>query len=309
MVKISSETKRRSIIGGTLSLLLLVLIFAEMSFTVTSRKKIILPPQVIFSSQALERLTLEAKAVFLYDFSTGKILYEKNAEAQLPLASLTKIMTAYVGKNELPKNTLVVIDQKALQTEGESGLGENERFKLDDLLRLILIESSNDGAAAVSGAFSERVEENTETFVEKMNREAQSLGLAQTYFLTETGLDRGEEVAGAYGSAHDVAFLLWRAYKKYPDIFGATEYSKLQISSFDLKVYEVINTNESLSSVPGTIASKTGFTDLADGNLALIFEAGPMHPIGVVVLGSSKEGRFTDATKLAQGVLQGFLSE
>ena len=130
-----------------------------------------------------------------------------------------------------------------------------------------------------------------------MNAKARKLGLAQTYYLNATGLDGSEQVSGGYGSARDVAFLLAYIIKNAPHAISATRYSSVAVVSSQAS-YTAKNTNSSLPQIPGLIASKTGFTTLAGGNLAVVFDAGFNHPIAVVVLGSTREGRFRDVQKL-----------
>lgn len=255
-------------------------------------------------------LNLEAKAAYVFDFRTNAILYEKNPESQLPLASLTKIMTALVAQEMLPQNILVQIDDLSLRTEGKKDLRRQERWGLFDLLAFTLIESSNVGASAVAEAFRERNESSKQheedPFIAAMNAKARNLRLPQTYFLNETGLDQSQTLAGSYGSARDMVHLLWSAFTAHPSLFSLTAERKASLSSFDEIIHVAQNTNESLNTVPGMIASKTGYTDLAGGNLALLFEPEPMHPIGMVVLGSSKEGRFRDVSLLTAHILRSF---
>ena len=188
-----------------------------------------------------------------------------------------------------------------------------EKWRARDLLDFTLLVSSNDGAAslaAAAGLVFSGSGQNTEStitdvatrendFVGKMNEKARSLGLVQTYFLNETGLDLQSQVSGAYGSARDVANLLAYAVEKYPDLFEATRQPTLKVSPLDGKSREAKNTNEAVLKIPGLIASKTGYTDLAGGNLAVLFDAGLGHPIAIVVLGSSEQGRFADVEKLS----------
>jgi len=117
--------------------------------------------------------------------------------------------------------------------------------------------------------------------------------------MNETGLDLQTQVSGSYGSARDVANLLVYAVEKYPDLFEATRQLVFKVSPLDGKNREAKNTNEAVLKIPGLIASKTGFTDLAGGNLAVLMDAGLGHPIAIVVLGSSEQGRFVDVEKLA----------
>jgi len=261
-------------------------------------------------------VALKAQAAVVYDSTTGEILFEKNGNVQLPLASLTKIMTAYVASAALPKGATVEITKESLSTEGDSGFKRGEEWHLKDLLNAVLVESSNDGAAAVAsvaGAFTESTstaqinflkENGMGHFVELMNERARALGLGETYFLNPTGLDQSEAVSGGYGSARDVALLFDKAVRSFPDVFEATRYSFVTIESLENATHKAKNTNTEIGSIPAVVASKTGFTDLAGGNLAVMFEAGPMRPVVVVVLGSTKEGRFEDTAALAEATLR-----
>jgi len=260
-----------------------------------------------------DEINLEAKAAIVFDALENKIIYSLNSEEQLPLASLTKIMTAVITREILPDYTTITIDSDSIKKEGDSGLRVGEKWRARDLLDFTLLVSSNDGAAslaAAAAAVSTGIGQNTEgavnevvvkkkDFVSQMNEKARSLGLVQTYFMNETGLDLQTQVSGSYGSARDVANLLVYAVEKYPDLFEATRQLVFKVSLLDGKNREAKNTNEAVLKIPGLIASKTGFTDLAGGNLAVLFDAGLGHPIAIVVLGSSEQGRFVDVEKLA----------
>jgi D-alanyl-D-alanine carboxypeptidase len=189
----------------------------------------------------------------------------------------------------------------------------NERWKLKDLLDLTLLESSNDGAnaiadnagrislamasgqtAAVSATVPDQVstEQARQQFVDEMNKKAAEIGLTQTYFLNPTGLDENASVSGGYGSAHDVAILFSNAITKYPELFGVTRYESRTLTSLSNLKHNVKNTNTFVGDLPSLLGSKTGYTDLAGGNLVIAFDAGPNHPIVVSVLGSTEKGRF-----------------
>lgn len=250
-------------------------------------------------------ILIEAKAAYVVDLKSGKVLYEKNSEAQLPLASLTKLMTAVSALSVVPETTIITIDKDDLIPEGDSGLYANERWLLSDLLGLVLIESSNDGAFAVASSIG-MIEAGTddknigrETFMRLMNNKAKELGLFQTYFNNPIGLDENATKAGGYGSARDMATLIGYAVKNYPDIFRNTKYSSLKMESLNEISHTAINTNKGLDGIPVIIASKTGYTDLAGGNLAVVFDAGIGEPIAAVVLGSTIDGRFEDIKKLS----------
>ena len=285
-----------------------------------------LPEVSVVASPAFAKVSIEAKAVFVYDDKTGEEIYNKNANAQLPLASLTKIMTAVTALSFISEETILTIDSSFLQGEGDSGLFGDERWKLKDLLDLTLLVSSNDGADAIADAagraaiamaqsqtatvskaiaVSEPISNNLarEQFVEAMNKKAVDIGLTQTYFLNPTGLDENASLSGGYGSARDVAILFSRAIAKYPELFGATRYTSREIISLSDLKHDVKNTNTFVGSIPSLLGSKTGFTDLAGGNLVIAFDAGFDRPIIVSVLGSTEQGRFEDAEKLVYATL------
>lgn len=254
-------------------------------------------------------ITLEAKAAFVYDVYENKVYFNKNAEAQLPLASLTKLITAVTALELVPDYTTVTINKESLKKDGDSGLFPNEQFSLGKLVELTLISSSNDGASAVAAAVgaieegrSSQTEsdyaQNEKTFVRKMNAKVQALGLKQTFVLNPTGLDTDTTTGGAYGSAHDIATLFNYILKNHPEMITPTTNAATAIKSLDEKSHKIKNTNTDIQKIPELLGSKTGFTDLAGGNLVIAFDAGFNHPIIVSVLGSSEKGRFDDVRTL-----------
>ena len=263
---------------------------------------------------AFAQVSIFARAAYVLDGKTGKELWSLNGNAQLPLASLTKIMMAVTALSLIPENTVITINPTFLQTEGDSGLYGNEGWRLKDLLDLTLLESSNDGAnaiAAVAGAFgkddvSEKV--GRERFISAMNKKVGELGLKQTYFLNPTGLDESENVSGAYGSASDMATLFSYAIHSYPTLFEATRHEFREFTSLNSLKHKVKNSNIFVGNFPALIGSKTGYTDLAGGNLVLAFDAGPDHPIIVSILGSTERGLFEDAEKLVWATLSSLAS-
>jgi serine-type D-Ala-D-Ala carboxypeptidase (penicillin-binding protein 5/6) len=257
-------------------------------------------------------IILEAKAAYVYDLNHKTVLYEKNAQAQLPLASLTKIMTALIAAESLPYQTVVTLKPEDLSADGDNGLMSGESWSARDLLDFTLIVSSNDGARALAtaaGALEDASEgvvnlSPREVFVGHMNEKARELNLEQTYFLNETGLDSTDEVSGGYGSAQDIVTLFGYALARLPNTFSATSYPELFFTSLDENVHTASNTNDVVAEVPNLIASKTGYTDLAGGNLVIAFDVGLNRPIIVAVLGSSREGRFKDAQTLFSTALR-----
>ncbi|MDD5152719.1 MAG: serine hydrolase [Candidatus Pacebacteria bacterium] len=267
-----------------------------------------------------KNLSLEARAVYVFDLSTNKVLYARDENEKLPLASLTKLMTALVALDGMNSDSLVTLTKKDISAEGDSGLLSGEKWRLGDLLKTMLVASSNDAAHAVSrfvGSMGQNdlEDEGMTRFVGMMNEKAQMLGLSSMEFFNESGLDVGDgEIkngipfvstkAGGYGSAKDVELLIKYLWQKYPSTLQITMYQNAKITSDNGIIHDVPNTNEALGRFPGMIASKTGYTTLAGGNLAIIFDTGIGHPVIAVVLGSSYHGRFSDMQTLTEATLQ-----
>ncbi len=257
----------------------------------------------------LGNVPIDAKAAFVYDLTRGKIIFVRHEDWRLPLASLTKIMTTVVAKEVLPADTVVTIPRAAISQEGDSGLKEGEKWPLTNLLQVMLVGSSNDAARAIALSAEDVLAPNTieeaivsentiAHFIQKMNETAQSLHLTQTSFSNETGLDVSATDNGGYGSARDIGTLLKYAYDKYPDLFGPTTYPQITTTSASGKSHTLKNTDSITGSITSLLASKTGYTKIAGGNLAILFDVRPGEPVIAVVLGSTREGRFEDMQEL-----------
>lgn len=298
------EHKKESLVVSGLALALLFFSLGFMTFQ--QRNSSTLPEEgyaeEFEAPDPFASLTLKARAAFVWDITRGQPLYALHEDAQLPLASLTKIMTALVSAEEKGGSEAVTITKDAVLQEGDQGFIVDETWRLKDLIDATLLTSSNDGAYALASVFP-ITEKNTstplqKTFIQKMNQKAKELGLNQTFFENEAGLDLNLGVSGAYGSARDLARLLEHILLRQPTLMEATTRALLTTHSLEGKVHNLENTNKLVETLPGIVASKTGTTDLAGGNLAIVFEAGPIRPIAIVILGSTAEERFTDAEKL-----------
>ncbi|MBV9349829.1 MAG: D-alanyl-D-alanine carboxypeptidase [Patescibacteria group bacterium] len=263
-------------------------------------------PESIAQSAACKEIefpvSLIAKAAYAKDLTSGTVLFEKNAEAQLPLASLTKLATAYTAFDILSPNDAISITPEDLSPEGDAGLRVGEVWKAQDLLDYTLMVSANDGIHAIAEAAAAKKNEPFSAFIAGMNEKARSLGLNETYFSDDTGLDISSTTAGAFGSARDVAALLSNIVQTEPRLVEGTHYEKATFTSESGIVHHAENTSSVLEVVGGGIASKTGYTDLAGGNLAILFEPLPGRPVVAVILGSTREGRDTDMENLAVNI-------
>ena len=294
-----------------LNAVLVVLIISMVFVIYDSLNKPIKKETVTYDEKASFRvfdgISLEAKSAYVFDIVKNEVIFKKNEFAQLPLASITKLMTALTATELIPKNSRITIRKEFLQEEGDTGLLDGESWKLQDLLDFSLLVSSNDGVrsvASVIGAMNLQTDDynlGRKDFISKMNAKAQELGLQQTYFINESGLDDGV-LSGGYGSAIDVSKLMQYILENHPEILEATKYQTINISSLD-KVHTAKNTNIDVNQIPGLLASKTGYTDMAGGNLVIAFDSSIGRPVVVVVLGSTMDGRFRDVSKLIKASL------
>jgi len=260
-------------------------------------------PQDSSGPDAFANVSIEAKAAIVHDLATGETLYAKNADAQLPLASLTKLLTVYAALRTLSPDTPITISSNVMRVEAPRAFSAGQTFALSDLARLTITASLNDGAAAIASATAER-ENRSQS--DMLAGAAAALGLSQTYAINGSGLDVNAAVSGGYGSARDLARLAGALAEESPAIANATTQSFAQAVSKNGTFFKVKNTDPMIDTVPRLLLSKTGYTDLAGGNLALVFDGAMRHPIAVVVLGSSAKARFTDGTALVAAALAHF---
>lgn len=244
-----------------------------------------------------------ARSAVVYDLTTHTVLYGKNETAVRPLASLTKLLTVYTALTQLSKNTPVVITENALAPEGDSGLNVGETISLGALERLALVASSNDAAQAIALAYAERTSKSSTSL---MASAISSLGLSDVRATNPTGLDVSSDISGGYGSAISVATLAEHILLLDPALALATTRPSVTVRSIDAGAHTLHNTNQDMRSIPNPLLSKTGFTDLAGGNLVVVLDVGINHPVAIVVMGSTKEGRFEDVLNLVDNTLDYF---
>jgi len=250
-------------------------------------------------------INTDAKAVIVIDMQSGRTLYQKNADVQLPLASLTKVALVLATTEVLLLDSIITIPYYAGGAEGSEHLTKGERWRVRDVIDFTLIASSNNGAEILADAANDALHKRypnspaDSATLSRMNDIARTLGLQHTYFLNVSGLDLSTTLAGAYGSARDVATLYAYAASAEPSLFAATARDSILLTAVNEDATRnAYNTNDAQGAIPGLIMGKTGTTDLAGGNLAVVFDVGLAHPVVAVVLGSSEEGRFADMKKL-----------
>jgi D-alanyl-D-alanine carboxypeptidase len=234
---------------------------------------------------------LGAKAAFVYDFTDKKELDAMNAGTALPLASLTKLMTIRLALKAGNPDDLYTIVPEDLTSEPSIGFTAGDSYPLRELLKATLIASSNNAAVMLADSTGT----SNSTFIANMNAEAKALGLITLKYRSVTGLDIADNsVATAWGSAHDIVMLLDQDYSDHPEIMKYGTHTSDTIYSSTGKTIQITNTNKAISKLPLLVASKTGYTDVAGGNLAVLWQDEKSRLLGASVLGSTEDGRFTD---------------
>lgn len=207
-----------------------------------------------------EEFASNAKSAILMEYSTGKILYEKNSNERLAPASMTKVMTLILTMDAIEDGKLnmqsdIAISQNAASMGGsQMFLEANTTVKLEELIKGVSIVSANDAAVALS----EAVGGSLENFVKMMNEKAKELKLENTNFLNPHGLDTD----GHYTSAHDMAIMA-RELIRHDDILKFTSTYEDYFNKSDGSRLWLVNTNKLVRFYPGVDGLKTGFTDNA----------------------------------------------
>ncbi len=254
--------------------------------------------------QKINDVAIIADSAYVWDVTNQRVLYAKNPNTVLPLASLTKLMTTLVTTELMDLGDTARVSQSAVNQEGNSGLMPGESISFAALSELALLSSSNDAAHALAASVGSALGDGNDAdqFIRAMNIRAGELGLSTLQFKNATGLDISTTEAGAYGTARDMTFLLEYLLRTYPDVLTITQADETRVSNEAGEYHTAVNTNRLVSDIPNLLASKTGYTDLAGGNLIIAYDAGFNRPIIITVLSSSRDGRFADVMNLISAV-------
>lgn len=236
----------------------------------------------------METPQLSARAALSFDLNSGAILYTKNFDQELPVASLTKLVTALVVVDKLSFNDEVVVERADTLVVGSNmGLVPGERIKVIDLLHGMLISSSNDAAMALS----RQVAGSAEEFVVLMNQKITALGLSSSHFSNPVGLDSADN----YSTTFDLGRIVGEFVSK-PELARVVQLRQLEVASVDDKFRHVLtSTNELLIEDASIMGIKTGYTDEAKGNLVIRKKQGEADVV-TIILGS--DDREEDTRKL-----------
>ncbi len=246
---------------------------------------------------------LTAKAAFLLEANSGKILYAQNADQHLPIASMTKVATLGViyqalDAGKITMDDMVMVSERASSMGGSQAfLDAGSEYSVRDLIQSIVVASANDSCVAMA----EHISGSVENFVQEMNNFAKDLGCKDTNFVNCTGLP----ATGAYSCARDMATL-------YQKIMQSEHYGDFNhVWMYDLKhpsgrITGLTNTNKLIRRYQGCLGGKTGFTNEAGHCITVAAKRGDLQPIAVIIGAANSQTRFNESSALLDYACQNF---
>lgn len=249
----------------------------------------------VLASNKTAEDTYSAKSLFLMDYNTNQVLYEKNSLDKIPVASIVKLMTICLTCEEIDYGN-INIDEKVIASEYASSMGGSQVFiesggeySIGDLLKSTIVSSANDASVALA----EKIAGSENNFVKLMNKKALELGMKNTNYVNCTGLPASNQ----FSSAKDTAILLKEVFKY--DTYH--NYSKIWMDTLKHpkgRETELVNTNKLIRYYEGCDGGKTGSTNEAGYCLATTAKRGDMRLIAVVLGAENGKLRFAETSKL-----------
>ncbi|MBI2600091.1 D-alanyl-D-alanine carboxypeptidase [Candidatus Daviesbacteria bacterium] len=224
---------------------------------------------------------ISSKGAIFIDTKRGEILYSKNIHQRLPIASLVKVMTVLIALEHKNLEDQFTVSKEAAEMEPDKMLLiEGEKLTLKELLDGIFLISANDAAEVLA----EGTTGNREEFIKLMNDRAKQLGIADTFFANPTGLDEDEN--NSYSTPYDLAILTRFLIRRFPEVVNISKTEHIFLPQTDThQDYDMYSGINLLTTYPGVVGFKTGFTPEAGLTLiTLARENG--HEIVGVLLGS-----------------------
>jgi len=234
-----------------------------------------------------------SKSQILMEMSTGRVIYENNADEKAYPASVTKIMTMLLIMEAIDSGKISYED-KVVCSENAASMGGSqiwfkvgEELTVDEALKCICVVSAND----VCIAMAELIGGNEENFVKMMNDKARKLGMTGTNFVNAHGIDDPNH----YTTARDIAIMSKELMVNHPDI---TKYTTIWMDSIRGGTFELSNTNKLIKYYDGATGLKTGYTSTAMYNLSATATKNDMSLVAVVLTAPSSNIRNEEAKQL-----------
>lgn len=257
---------------------------------------LLLMPKISVQAAAPE---VKAPCAFVMEASTGKVVYEKNADEKRPPASVTKIMTLLLIFDALEQGKISLTDEVTV-SEYAASMGGSQVFlepgevqTVDTMIKCISVASANDACVAMA----EYVWGSEEEFVKQMNQRAAGLGMSHTNFINCNGLDADGHVT----TARDIAVMSRELILTYPQIHDYSGIWMEDITHNTAKgssTFTLANTNKLIRQYAYATGLKTGSTDKAGFCISATAKKNQMEMIAVVMGAETSKERFQDAVSL-----------
>ena len=244
-------------------------------------------------------VTVTAPSVLLMEASSGKVLFEKDADTKRPPASVTKVMTILLiydalSEGKIHKEDVVTVSEYAASMGGSQVFLEaGETQTVDTLIKCISVASANDACVSMA----EYICGNEEEFVAKMNKRAKDLGMKNTHFVNCNGLD----AEGHLTTARDIALMSKELITTYPQIF---DYCNIWMENITHKTqkgeseFGLTNTNKLIRQYEYATGLKTGSTGKAKFCVSATGRKGDIDLIAVIMAADDSKARVRDAITL-----------
>ena len=257
-------------------------------------------------AKAESEVLVQAKSAYLIDSESGTVIFAKNENERLPIASMTKIMLLVLAF-EANDNNNFSLDEQITVSKNASSMGgsqvfleENGVYKAEDLIKSIIIASANDASVAIA----ERLYGSENNAVTAMNNKAKDLNLTNTLFSNCTGLMKPTQ----YSCAKDVAIMM-RELAKHEQYFKYSTIFLDEIEHSNNRKTTLTNTNKLVKFYNGCDGGKTGFTSEAGYCLAATAKRGAMRVISVVINECDSKTRFKDVSSMFDYAFNNFTTK
>ncbi|MGB3213955.1 MAG: D-alanyl-D-alanine carboxypeptidase family protein [Alphaproteobacteria bacterium] len=244
-------------------------------------------------------LQTAAKQAYVIDFDTGAVLYEKDADARMPTASMSKVMTMYLVFDALKAGRLkledeLLVSQRAWETQGSKmWVPINEKVKVEDLIRGVIIQSGNDATIVLAEALAG----SEDAFALAMTKRAKEIGMENSNFKNASGWPDPEH----YSTPHDLAIMAQRLIKDFPEYYPY--YSEKEFTYHDIKQG---NRNPLLYRNIGVDGVKTGHTEEAGYGLIASAMQDGRRIVAVLSGMKDQQERADESARIVQWALGSF---
>ncbi len=258
---------------------------AQNNSEILSQNTIATSSPYLTNMACIDSLSLSAHLALIRFLNDNNKIYELNVDNRWPVASITKLITALVVEDNVDlSKSITFTDNEILGQNSAEKFKAGETYKASDLLKAMLLLSSNDAAEAFANDFGR------DKFIDLMNQKAKDLNLSETSFFDPTGLSAKNQ-----STPNDIFKIVSYIYQNHPEILKITSQKSAYIVELNSKMRELVLNINNFAGQPDFIGGKTGSIDESGENLVSLFNVN-REPVAIVVLGS--QDRFGETKEL-----------